>query len=71
HLNTSEALRGWNIADTPSLKCKERDDVDFGSIVDSGVTKRARLFEPEQANAISHPWTVQEAEWCIFEQART
>ncbi|KAL0566152.1 hypothetical protein V5O48_015867 [Marasmius crinis-equi] len=60
--NTSEALHGWNITDTASLKHKERDGLDLGSIVDNGA-KRARLFGPEQADAISRPWPVQEADF--------
>ncbi|KAL0564933.1 hypothetical protein V5O48_017102 [Marasmius crinis-equi] len=66
HSNTSEALRGWNTADTPSLKRKERDRFDFGGMTGGGGTKRARLFGPEQADAISRPWPVQEAEFGVF-----
>ncbi|KAL0564861.1 hypothetical protein V5O48_017174 [Marasmius crinis-equi] len=58
--NTSEALLGWNATDTPSLKRKERD-MFHPDVFLQGNTKRARLLETSESDAISRLWPAQEA----------
>ncbi|KAL0567809.1 hypothetical protein V5O48_014185 [Marasmius crinis-equi] len=54
--NMSEALVGWNITDTSSLKRKERDDIDLEGIAGDG-RKRARFAETCDSDAVPHLWS--------------
>ncbi|KAL0564915.1 hypothetical protein V5O48_017120, partial [Marasmius crinis-equi] len=58
--NTSEALRGWNTTNTPSLKRKERDTLDLDTFLE-GNTKRARLLETSESDAISRLWSAHDS----------
>ncbi|KAL0567112.1 hypothetical protein V5O48_014882 [Marasmius crinis-equi] len=60
YLNTSEALVGWNITDTSSLKRKERDDTGLEGIAGDS-RKRARFAETCESDAAPHLWPAQDS----------